>query len=228
MNTKNSGFVDGDGVPAAGILTEAAKIVEGARQATHGPKERSFAVIAQLWMVYLSGRRDMTGCIITASDVSMMMVLLKMARAIQGTATRDHFVDLAGYGAIAGEISLNGDDLAAEKALAAAHAIMESNTTAGEGARVHRLEAENADLARLVRDLLRRLDMAASVFNEYAQHHHAKSPPDAAKAQRNADMAALCKGEARFGMEQRPEVVLPGTMREKMDMSAIRRAFGQE
>lgn len=224
MNTPDSpapfGYVDGDGVPAAGILTEAANIVEGSRQATHGPKERSFAVIAQIWMVYLSGRRGMTGCVITAADVSLMMSLLKIVRAIQGTPTRDHFVDLAGYGAIAGEISLHGDDAAAKKQEDVAHAILESNVSAGEGARIHALETENAKLRAVVTDCFKRLTLAADAFQEYAQHHHAKTPPDGAKAQRNADLSAMCRGRAVLGLPERQIDYI-------MDEAAIRRAFGQ-
>lgn len=89
---------------AASILRDAAVIVEGARNATHGDKERSFSVIADLWNAYLDGRRE-EGGIITGFDVAQMMVLLKIARSIQGEPVRDHFLDAAGYAAIAGELS---------------------------------------------------------------------------------------------------------------------------
>jgi hypothetical protein len=94
---------DGDG--AGGILAEARNIVVGARNHTHGEKERSFAVIAGLWSVYLAGRKDGgASAPVTAFDVAWMMTLLKCARSIQGTPARDHFVDGAGYAAIAGEL----------------------------------------------------------------------------------------------------------------------------
>lgn len=190
----NDGFNPADGVPAGGILKEAANIVEGARQQTHGPKERSFNVIAQLWMVYLAGRRGQSGCVITGFDVSVMMSLLKIARAIQGTPTRDHFVDLAGYGAIAGEISLSGDAVELDKQMAVAAAIQASNADAGEGKALREMERELRELRAYKADAERRLDMAAQMFDSYAQHHHAKSPPDGIKAQRNASMAAMCRG----------------------------------
>ncbi len=87
---------------ASDILTEAATIVAGDRNATHGDTERSFQVIAALWNAYLAGRKDAGD--ITPADVASMMVLLKLARSIQGQAVRDHFVDAAGYAAIAGEL----------------------------------------------------------------------------------------------------------------------------
>lgn len=87
---------------ATSILTEAANIVGGDRNSTHGDKERSFQVIANLWNAYLSGRKTQGD--ITPFDVAQFMVLLKVARSIQGKPVRDHFVDAAGYSAIAGEL----------------------------------------------------------------------------------------------------------------------------
>lgn len=90
---------------SAEMLSEASVIVNGARQTTHGDKERSFEAIATLWNAFLSIRADPTGPI-RASDVAQMMSLLKKARVEQGAPLRDHFVDDAGYAAIAGEIFL--------------------------------------------------------------------------------------------------------------------------
>lgn len=90
------------GATAGDILQEAKTIVTGDRNTTHGDKERSFVVIAQLWDAYLTGRKH--GGSITAVDVSNMMVLLKIARSIQGAPVRDHYVDMAGYAAISGEL----------------------------------------------------------------------------------------------------------------------------
>lgn len=90
---------------SADILTEAASIVAGARNETHGNKERSFVAIAAMWTAYLAARRDPSGPIRPA-DVAQMMVLLKQRRAEWGAATMDHFVDSAGYSAIAGELML--------------------------------------------------------------------------------------------------------------------------
>lgn len=91
------------GSVSASILEEAARIVVGARNATHGDKERSFQVIADLWQAYLVGRKGLGP--VSAFDVAQMMVLLKIGRSIQGTMVRDHAVDACGYAAIAGEIA---------------------------------------------------------------------------------------------------------------------------
>jgi hypothetical protein len=93
---------------AGDILREAAGIVEGERENTHGAKERSFNFIAELWTAYLGGRGLGAQEAIDGADVAMMMVLMKLARVLQGTPTRDHFVDMAGYAAIAGELATCG------------------------------------------------------------------------------------------------------------------------
>lgn len=89
---------------AAEILHEAARIVAGARNQTHGEKERSFAVVADLWSVYLNARKAPRAPI-SARDVAQMMVLMKVARSAQGEPVPDHFLDQAGYSAIAGELA---------------------------------------------------------------------------------------------------------------------------
>lgn len=104
-------------ITASKILTQAASIVAGARNATHGDKERSFIAIAALWNAYFDNKRTVAGCSgsansgstgpgsITARDVAQCMVLLKVARSIQGEPVQDHFLDAAGYAAIAGELA---------------------------------------------------------------------------------------------------------------------------
>lgn len=78
-------------------LETAIKCVCGERQDQYGTPENNFATIAGLWTVYLNHP-------VTASDVAMMMALLKIARIKTGTATADSFVDLAGYAACGAEI----------------------------------------------------------------------------------------------------------------------------
>ena len=92
------------GALAGSILREAADIVEGARNATHGEKERSFQGIADLWNAYLGVRRNPNASL-SGHDVAVLMVLMKIARSEQGQAIRDHYVDAAGYAAIAGELA---------------------------------------------------------------------------------------------------------------------------
>lgn len=80
------------------ILSEAESIITGDRNSTHGPPERNFATIAGYWSTYL-------GRPITAADVAKMMVLMKVARSHTGSGYfRDHYVDMAGYAALAWEM----------------------------------------------------------------------------------------------------------------------------
>lgn len=82
------------------ILKEAATIVNGTRQQTYGEPEDNFGTIAQMWEAYL-------GVPISAMDVSMMMVLLKVAR-VSGRpdlTTIDNFIDICGYAACGGEVA---------------------------------------------------------------------------------------------------------------------------
>ena len=79
------------------ILTEANKIVNGARNEAYGSPENNFRKIAALWSSY-------TGHDYSAHDVTIMMMLLKIARTSTGTGSMDNYVDIAGYAACAGEI----------------------------------------------------------------------------------------------------------------------------
>ena len=53
--------------------------------------------ISRLWSAYLDTK-------IEAHDVAVMMVLLKIARTKLGKISKDTYIDMAAYGAIAGEI----------------------------------------------------------------------------------------------------------------------------
>lgn len=87
---------------AVDILTRAAKIVGGARNVTHGTKERSFQVIADLWNAYIQG---LPSVVLSPRDVAQLMVLMKVGRSLAGDPIEDHFLDAAGYAAIAGELA---------------------------------------------------------------------------------------------------------------------------
>lgn len=89
---------------AGDILRETAEIVDGARDKVHGSKERSFETIARLWVQYLSNRYGHVPEL-WAEDVAIMMALLKIGRICHGTPVRDHYMDAAGYMAIAGELA---------------------------------------------------------------------------------------------------------------------------
>lgn len=90
---------------ASAICKEAARLVDGDRALDYGDKIRNHANIASLWNAYL-GERVVGG--ITAFDVAILMVLLKIARTKLGQLRLDTFVDIAGYAGIAGEIAHRG------------------------------------------------------------------------------------------------------------------------
>lgn len=82
----------------AEILDAAKECVCGQREQDYGTPESNFQLIANLWRMYL-------GVDISATDVAMMMALMKIARIKNGGGTGDSFVDLAGYAACGGEIN---------------------------------------------------------------------------------------------------------------------------
>lgn len=81
----------------ADILHAAETCVCGKREQDYGSPENNFQTIADFWSVY-------KGVKFSASDVAMMMALLKVARIKSGGGTEDSFVDLAGYAACGGEL----------------------------------------------------------------------------------------------------------------------------
>mgnify|MGYP003135142515 CR=1 FL=1 len=79
------------------VLNRASVLVQGQREKDYGDKKENHNNIAKLWSAYL----DVP---ITAHDVALMMVLLKMARTKLGQVSEDTYIDMSAYGAIAGEI----------------------------------------------------------------------------------------------------------------------------
>lgn len=84
-----------------GILSTANDVIHGQRNEEYGPAERSFDTIAKLWNIYLNTCRNGREYV-TAADVSMMMILLKVART-NDVPTEDSLVDICGYAALASE-----------------------------------------------------------------------------------------------------------------------------
>ena len=80
------------------ILDTAKQAVNVDRAATHGDAERNFDLIAGYWSTHL-------GVPVSALDVAVMMMLLKVARIRSNPAHVDSFVDVAGYAACGGEIA---------------------------------------------------------------------------------------------------------------------------
>lgn len=80
-------------------LDTAKQMVCGHREQEYGSPEDNFKRIAALWSNY-------KGITFDAGDVAMMMALLKIARIQSGNATKDSFIDLAGYAACGAEIMI--------------------------------------------------------------------------------------------------------------------------
>ena len=90
------------------ILAEAARIISKDRNLSHGDAFKNHAEIAEYWNIYLDDKLQPMANI-TADDVAVMMILLKISRKNQGKKFNlDNFVDMAGYAAIAGEIGDSG------------------------------------------------------------------------------------------------------------------------
>lgn len=80
------------------ILSAAEKAVTGQRTQDYGCVENSFSDIAALWSVYKNVD-------FTSHDAAVMMALMKIARIKSGHDIEDSYIDLCGYGAIAGELA---------------------------------------------------------------------------------------------------------------------------
>jgi len=79
------------------ILEQTIRIVTGQRQQDYGDKVINHQNIADLWSSYLNKK-------ISPHDVAICMLLVKVAR-LKNRKTKDCYVDMAGYAAIAGEIN---------------------------------------------------------------------------------------------------------------------------
>jgi hypothetical protein len=95
------------------FLDQAAGLVAGPRNACHGPKRENHAKIACLWQAFLETRRERSAPL-TPEDAALMLALLKIARTQLGDFNPDDYVDLAGYGSIAGEIAAGEHQVAAK------------------------------------------------------------------------------------------------------------------
>lgn len=85
--------------PAPSILEEAASLIAGDRNASHGDYRIEAVRIAEMWSV-------ITGYDIAPELVPLMMVGLKVCRASsQGRVNRDDWVDIAGYAALGWKVA---------------------------------------------------------------------------------------------------------------------------
>ena len=80
------------------VCLKAAELLDGDRARDYGDPRELHGVVAALWSAYL-------GHAITAHDVALMMVLLKVGRTKAGRFNLDNYVDAAGYAGIAGGLA---------------------------------------------------------------------------------------------------------------------------
>lgn len=91
---------------AQDILEEALDVIINQRQNAHGGAENSFAAIGAFWTTFLRMQGHDIRHEISAYDVAQMMALLKLVRASMGNGVHaDHYVDAAGYTALAGMLA---------------------------------------------------------------------------------------------------------------------------
>lgn len=83
------------------ILDTAKTYVTRDRNATHGEPEDTFGLIADYWSAHLNIE-------VSASDVAVMMGLLKIARIRANPGNDDNWIDLCGYSACGGELATGG------------------------------------------------------------------------------------------------------------------------
>jgi hypothetical protein len=88
------------------VLEVANETIHKDRHDEYGSAEDSFARIAELWTTYLKDRLE-PEAVIDGHDVAMLMVLLKVSRAITDNKM-DTYVDLAGYAALGYRLTQHG------------------------------------------------------------------------------------------------------------------------
>lgn len=86
------------------VLEKARLCICQDRQNQYGAPEDSFTSIANYWSLYLLSNKKLVEAL-SPSDVALMMVLLKLARTEGHTHHVDNYVDMAGYAALAAELS---------------------------------------------------------------------------------------------------------------------------
>ena len=78
------------------LLKETIKVITGPRAKDYGDKYDNHVNISELWSSYLGHK-------ISPHDVAICMALVKIAR-LKNRRTKDCYIDIAGYAAIAAEI----------------------------------------------------------------------------------------------------------------------------
>jgi len=99
LSDKLDEVIEETGFDRGAVLEEARKLINRDRADQYGQPEDCFGLIAEFWGAYLGSHHIN----LTSKDVSLMMVLLKIAReSHQGK--RDNLVDAAGYLGLAGDM----------------------------------------------------------------------------------------------------------------------------
>jgi len=80
---------------AAPFLDKVKEIVSGPREKEYGDKTANHNWIATLWNFWLQQRPQQE--YLSAYDVAMMMLLVKIARLMQTPGHQDSHIDIAGY-----------------------------------------------------------------------------------------------------------------------------------
>jgi len=87
-------------------LLETHKIITGERQDSYGNPENCFPLIAEFWNAYLLEIEKKLLPILKPIDVTNLMILFKVARLLGQKPTRDTYLDIQGYAAIAADVLL--------------------------------------------------------------------------------------------------------------------------
>lgn len=80
------------------VLEDAARAVMVDRAHQHGDAARNLGLTGDLWTLVPGKRLD-------AHDVALMNIMQKISRILCGHRNRDNYVDIAGYAALAWELS---------------------------------------------------------------------------------------------------------------------------
>lgn len=90
------------------ILQEADRIINGERRKDYGPPLQNFSQVGLLWTPILYTPEFLAGEPVTAEQVALCQIQLKISRYMNGKQ-RDSIVDMAGY---AGTLELIAQDRA--------------------------------------------------------------------------------------------------------------------
>ena len=84
------------------VVSEAARLVGGDRERTHGSKHDNFTKIARVWNAYLRNANP-AHVDLGPDQAADLMELMKVARRQSGAFNPDDYIDGAGYAGVAFE-----------------------------------------------------------------------------------------------------------------------------